>query len=307
MTFRICKTFAISSFNSWYFSTFSSCLSFTLSSPGMTTFIIMISSLSFLSIKTKSGLLASIFRSHWTLKSHSILKFSLSTTLSGFCSYQLLALSNPHLPQSCQLIYRATLSCLSLCSICASLLHSLTTWATVSPLLPHILHKGDSAVWSIWNLITCSQSLFLGATYQGPSWVHPFKSPFCSSLPGSILINAFLSSHILPMHSFLLPFILRLLCFLHFVLLWVLLLLPPQGFGPDGQNPRRHPRGSRVLGGKFHSTRKISIFQEQGSQGIAEKFARDCRNFVGGRRNTRRSLRAVSLHEILKWKGKSWN
>ena len=238
----------------------------------------MISSLSFLSIKTMSGLLASIFRSHWTLKSHSILKFSLSTTPSGFCSYQLLALSNPHLPQSCQWIYRATLSCLSLCSICASLLHSLTTWATVSPLLPHILHKGDSAVWSIWNLITCSQSLFLGATYQGPSWVHPFKSPFCSSLPGSILINAFLSSHILPMHSFLLPFILRLLCFLHFVLLWVLLLLPPQGFGPDGQNPRRHPRGSRVLGGKFHSTRKKSRFFKnrarkglpKSSQGIAE-------------------------------------
>ena len=53
-----------------------------------------------------SGLLAAIFRTHWTVKSHSILKFSLSTTPSGFCSYQLLALSNPHLPQSCQWIYR---------------------------------------------------------------------------------------------------------------------------------------------------------------------------------------------------------
>ena len=85
-------------------------------------------------------------------------------------------------------------------------------------------------------------------------------------------------------------------------------LLPPQGFGPDGQNPRRHPRGPRVLGRKISQyEKKISIFQERGSQGIAEKFARDCRNFVGGRRNTRRSLGAESLHEILKWKGKSCN
>ena len=28
---------------------------------------------------------------------------------------------------------------------------------------------------------------------------------------------------------------------------------------------------------------KISIFQEQGSQRIAEKYAKDCRNFAGGR------------------------
>ena len=80
-------------------------------------------------IKTMSGLLASIFRSHWTVKPHSILEFSLSTTPSGFCSYQLLALSNPHLPQSCQWIY-------ILCQLSV----------TISALLPHILHKGDSAV-----------------------------------------------------------------------------------------------------------------------------------------------------------------
>ena len=86
MTFRMRQTFAISSFNNWYFSIFSSSLSFTLSSPGMATSI-MTTSLSFLSIKTMSGLLASIFRSHWIVKSHSILEFSLSTTLSGFCSY----------------------------------------------------------------------------------------------------------------------------------------------------------------------------------------------------------------------------
>ena len=40
----------------------------------------------------------------------------------------------------------ATLSCLPLYSVGASLPHSLTTWATVSPLLLHILHKGDSVI-----------------------------------------------------------------------------------------------------------------------------------------------------------------
>ena len=133
MTFRMRQTFAIPSLSSWYFFNFSSSLSFTLSSPGMATSI-MTTSLSFLSIKTMSGLHASIFRSHWTVKSHSILKFSLSTTPSGFCSHQLLALSNPHLPQSCRWIYRATLSCLPLYSVCASLPHSLTTGP---PFLPY--------------------------------------------------------------------------------------------------------------------------------------------------------------------------
>ena len=137
MTSRMHQTFAISSFNSWYFSSFLSSLSFTLSSPGMAKSITTTSRLLLM-----SRLLASIFRSHWTLKSQSILKFSFFTIPSLFCSYQQLALSNPRLPQSCQWIYRATLSCLPLYSVCASLPHSLTTWATVSPLLPHILHKG---------------------------------------------------------------------------------------------------------------------------------------------------------------------
>ena len=89
---------------------------------------------------------------------------------------------------------------------------------------------------------------------------------------------------------------------------YYLILLPPQGFGPDGQNPRRHPRGPRVLGRKISQyQKKVSIFQEQGSQGIAEKFARYCRNFDGGQRNTRRSLGTESLNEILNWKGKSCN
>ena len=48
MTFCMFQTFAVSSLNSWYFSNFSSSLSFTLSSPGMATSV-MTTSLSFLS------------------------------------------------------------------------------------------------------------------------------------------------------------------------------------------------------------------------------------------------------------------
>ena len=48
MTFCMRQTFAVSSLNSWYFSNFSSSLSFTLSSPGMATSV-MTTSLSFLS------------------------------------------------------------------------------------------------------------------------------------------------------------------------------------------------------------------------------------------------------------------
>ena len=66
--------------------------------------------------------------------------------------------------------------------------------------------------------IICFQSLFLGATYQGlnPSFQISF-SIHCQVLSQSI--PSF--SHILPIHSFLLPFILRLLYFIHFVLLRV--------------------------------------------------------------------------------------
>ena len=64
-----------------------------------------------------------------------------------------------------------------------------------------------------------SQSLFLGATYQGLST--SFQISLCNPLPSSIPVNTFLFSHILPMLSFLLPFILHLLYLIHFVLLWV--------------------------------------------------------------------------------------
>ena len=59
---------------------------------------------------------------------------------------------------------------------------------------------------------------------------------------------------------------------------FLFILLPPQGFGPDGQNPRRHPRGPCVLGRKISQYQKKSRFFKnrarkvlpKSSQGIAE-------------------------------------
>ena len=162
--FRICQTFAISSFNSWYSSTFSSSLPSTPSSHGMKTSA-MTTSLSVLSVKPISGLLSSIFRLHYTVKSHSILKFSLSTTLSDFCSYQLLGLSNPHLPQICQWTYRATLLCLPLYSVCAGyrLTHHIGHFYSFTS--AHSTQKGFCRVINVKSHIICSQKLFLGGTY----------------------------------------------------------------------------------------------------------------------------------------------
>ena len=163
-----------------------------------------------------SGLLASIFRSHWTVKSHSFLKFSLSSTHSGLCLYQLLALSNPHLPQSCQWIYSATLSCLPLYSVCARL----PTLSPHGPLfLPYFRTFCTKGIllndqYEISYNKPCSRALHIRAS------VHPFKSPF--AMHCQVLSQpTFLFSHILPVHSVLLPFILRLLYFSHFVLVWV--------------------------------------------------------------------------------------
>ena len=73
-----------------------------------------------------SGLLASIIWSHCMLKSHSTLVLSVSCTLLCWCSKHLSALSNSYNLHSSQWMILATLSCLLLYSLCASLLHSLT-------------------------------------------------------------------------------------------------------------------------------------------------------------------------------------
>ena len=51
----------------------------------------------------------------------------------------------------------------------------------------------------------------------------------------------------------------------------------------------------RIRGENFTVAEKVLIFQEQGSQRIAEKCAKDCPNFAAGRRNTRWSLGLESL------------
>ena len=83
----------------------------------------------------------------------------------------------------------------------------------------HSAQRGFCCGINVNPRIIRSQSLFLGATYQGLST--SFQISLCNPLPSSIPVNTFLFSHILPMHSFLLPFILHLLYFTHFVLLWV--------------------------------------------------------------------------------------
>ena len=82
-TFFICHNLAISLFNKMYFSIFSCFLSHTFVSAGIATSIIIIS---FFTLST--------------------------TTISGSCSYQSLALLNPSFSQNCQ----CTLSCLRLYS-----------------------------------------------------------------------------------------------------------------------------------------------------------------------------------------------
>ena len=123
------------------------------------------------------------------VKSHSILEFSLSTTLSGFCSYQLLALSNPHLPQSYQWIYRATLSCVPSFIFCLRQLTALTHHMghRFSLTSAHSAQTGFCCAINVKPRIIHSQSLFLGATYQGLST--SFQISLCNPLPSSIPVN----------------------------------------------------------------------------------------------------------------------
>ena len=84
-TFLICYNLAILSFNKPYFSMFSHPLLHTLTSPGIATSIIIVS---FFTLSTTT--ISPIMWSHCMMKSHRILKFLFSTTLSGSCSYKAL-------------------------------------------------------------------------------------------------------------------------------------------------------------------------------------------------------------------------
>ena len=49
-------------------------------------------------------------------------------------------------------------------------------------------------------------------------------------------------------------------------------LLPPQGFGPDGQNLRRHPRCPCVLGRKVSPEQKKSLFFKNRARKVMPKL-----------------------------------
>ena len=95
--------------------------------------------LSFLLINTRSGLLARIRWSVCISKSQRILWVSFSRMDSGLCVYHLVAGWKFNFLHSYQWITFPTQSCLVLYSLCASLLHSLTIWLTVSSLSLHLL------------------------------------------------------------------------------------------------------------------------------------------------------------------------
>ena len=136
------------------------------------------------------------------VKSHRILKFLFSTTLSGSCSYQSLALLNPSVSQNRQDL--PTLSCLRLYSFSARLPYSLTIGDIVSFLVPHILQRGNSAVLSILYLNSLYR-LLLGTTYQSLS--ASFQITFSHPSPCVVLIIVLHISSKLSMHSFCSPFI----------------------------------------------------------------------------------------------------
>ena len=85
------------------------------------------------------------------VKSHNTSILSVSNTLWGWCSYHLSAQFIPFSPHNSQWIILATLSCLFVYSVCASLVHSLMTWLTLSPLSWRILQNADSILLSTGN------------------------------------------------------------------------------------------------------------------------------------------------------------
>ena len=161
------------------------------------------------------------FRSHWTVESHSILKFSCTfhhslrlLFISAISSFQSAFTTKLPVNIPCHVFIPSFIFCLR--QLTALTYHIGHRFSLTSA---HSAQRGFRCLINIKSRIICSQSLFLGATYQGLST--SFQTSFCNPLPSSILVNTFLFSHILPMQSFLLPFILRLLYFIHFVLLWV--------------------------------------------------------------------------------------
>ena len=115
---------------SWYFSLFSLSFISTLWSGGIPKSTIWHVFFS-LSTIMRSGLLASIWWSVCTSKSHNNWLFSFSSTDSGLCSYHLSAWLNSSCLHNSQWIVVPTKSCLFLYSFCASFVHSQMMCITV--------------------------------------------------------------------------------------------------------------------------------------------------------------------------------
>ena len=173
----------------------------------------MTTSPSFLSIKTMSGLLVPIFRSHWWSQNLEVFTFHHSLRLLfilAISSFQSTFTTTLPVDIPGHVIMPSSIFCLR--QLTALTHHMGHRFSLTSA---HSAQSGFRCVIDMKSRITCSQSLFLGAAHHGLST--SFQISFCNPLSGSIPVNI----HILPMRSFLLPFILRLLYFIHFVLIWV--------------------------------------------------------------------------------------
>ena len=139
------------------------------------------SSLFFLLIIRRSGLLSKIRWSVCMLKSHRSLCVSFSRTGAELCIYHLLVRSNLNFLHISQWITLPTQSCLVLYSFCANLLHSLFMWLIVSSLSPHSLHLVFCWVLSILALIwLVLMALFCGAIRRDS--VTLLRFPFLSQV-----------------------------------------------------------------------------------------------------------------------------
>ena len=116
------------------------------------------SSLFFLLISIRSGLLAEIRWSVCMSKALMSLCALFSRTGAGLCIYHLFVWSNLNFFHIFQWITLLTQSCLVLYSFCVNFLHSLTMWLMVSSLSPHSLHLLFCCVLSslalIWLVLT---------------------------------------------------------------------------------------------------------------------------------------------------------
>ena len=152
-TFLMCQTFTVSSFNSWYFFSQFLYLSSCHHGPWWQHQLLQPNSPSYqerqypfwssyfnfpIILDCKIPQYLEVFTLHHSLW----LLF-----IAAISSFQFTLITKLQV----EILFHVIMP--SLYSVCASLLHSLTTWVTVSPLLLYIMHKGNSAVWSIWSFI----------------------------------------------------------------------------------------------------------------------------------------------------------